>query len=76
MTKQYSSFTEIDQDLRILQLERNIAKESLKLNLKITKNHISPAKVIDSASFNVKQFVIDFALNKALYWLKHLRNKR
>jgi len=75
MTKKYSSFSEIDNDLKILQLQREIAKESLKLDLKSTKDHLSPTQVMNTASFGFKQFAIDFALNKGLDWLHRLRRK-
>ena len=37
MIKQYNSFEEIDNQLKILKLQREINKESLKLNLKHSK---------------------------------------
>ncbi|CAZ97984.1 DUF6327 family protein [Zobellia galactanivorans] len=75
MTKKYSSFSEIDHDLKILRLQREIAKESLKLDLKITKDHLEPRQMIQTASFDIKRSLIDFALSKGLEWLRRLGRK-
>ncbi|MBT2161622.1 DUF6327 family protein [Zobellia barbeyronii] len=75
MTKKYSSFSEIDNDLKILKLKQEIAKENLKLDLKSTKSHLSPVQMVSTTSFGVKQLAVDFALSKGLDWLHRLRRK-
>ncbi|SDL37219.1 DUF6327 family protein [Kriegella aquimaris] len=75
MTKKYSSFTEIDNDLKVLRLQREIAKESLKLDLNNAKTHLSPNQIMGVASFKIKQLLIDFTLSKGLYWLHAIRHK-
>jgi hypothetical protein len=50
MMKQYNSFEEIDTRLKILSLQREIDKESLKLNLKSSKRDLVPSMTM--ANFN------------------------
>ncbi|WP_158850811.1 DUF6327 family protein [Algibacter sp. L1A34] len=76
MNKKYSTLVEIEHDLKVLRLQRDIVKETLKLDLTTTKNHLNPKKIMDTTGFGLKQFAIDFALNKGLEWLSKLRHKR
>ncbi|MBU2945296.1 DUF6327 family protein [Zobellia uliginosa] len=76
MTKKYSSFAEIENDLKILKLQKEIAKESLKFDLKSTKGHLNPVNMASTASFTVKQLAVDLALSKGLTILHKLRRKQ
>ena len=42
----YSSFEEIDQQLKILWLQKEIAHENIKLGLKKTKNNLYPKNLL------------------------------
>ncbi|RMA66015.1 DUF6327 family protein [Ulvibacter antarcticus] len=44
--RRYRTFEEVDKDLKILQLQSEINKEELKLNLSETKESLSPSKLI------------------------------
>jgi hypothetical protein len=46
MNRPYTSFEEINHDLRILKLQREIDKEELKLNLQQTKNSLYPTNLL------------------------------
>jgi hypothetical protein len=66
MIKQYNSFEEIDNQLKILKLQREINKESLKLNLKHSK--------IDLTSLNVISSFNSYIQMKMITWItKNLR---
>lgn len=45
-TKQYTSFQEIDKQLKIYSLKKNIAQEQLKLSLKETRNDLYPKNLL------------------------------
>ncbi|CAL68247.1 DUF6327 family protein [Christiangramia forsetii] len=45
----YSSFEEIDKDLKILKLQTEIDKEEIKLSLDQTKEHLSPKSLLGSS---------------------------
>ncbi len=44
--KEYSSFEEIDRDLKILKLQNQINKEEIRLSLEHTKENLSPLSLI------------------------------
>ncbi|MFS4416444.1 DUF6327 family protein [Maribacter sp. 2307ULW6-5] len=64
MTKKYSSFSEIDKDLNILRLQREIAMESLKFNLNNTKADLLPNQLLGGASGLLQQQLLTFAIKK------------
>lgn len=72
--KQYSSFEEIDRDLKILKLQNEIDKEEIKLSIQETKDNLSPLSLAGS--------VITAAVRKAIMlkaiakmWGKKLKDK-
>ena len=46
--QEYSSFEEIDRDLKILKLQTEIDKEEIKLNIAKTKKGLSPVSIAGS----------------------------
>jgi hypothetical protein len=73
--KQYSSFEEIDRDLKILKLQNEIDKEEIKLSIQETKDNMSPLSLAGS--------LITAAVRKALVlkavakmWGKRLKEKK
>jgi len=64
MTKQYGSFSEIDKDLKILRLQREIALESIKYNLKNTKTDLLSNRLLVSASSLFQQLLLTFFIKK------------
>lgn len=55
--KEYSSFEEIDRDLKILQLQKQIDQEEVKLASSRTKEALKPMNLLDSAACAVKKKV-------------------
>ncbi len=55
MMRVYSSFEEIDKDLKILKLQTEIDKEEIKLSIDRTKQGFSPMSFIGSAVGSIIQ---------------------
>lgn len=53
--KEYSSFDEIERDLKILKLQTQIDKEEIKLCYQLTKDNMSPFSLIASIAGSVVQ---------------------
>lgn len=51
----YSSFEEIDKDLKILKLQTEIDKEEIKLSIDQTKASLSPVSIIGSTIGSILQ---------------------
>jgi len=58
--KEYSSFEEIDRDLKILKLQNQIDKEEIRLSIQHTKESLSPLSLLGSlvSSIAQKAFVL------------------
>jgi hypothetical protein len=56
--KQYSSFDEIDRDLKILKLQTQIDKEEIKLSVAQTKSAMSPMSLAGSMVGSILQKAI------------------
>ena len=72
MGKQYSSFKEIDERLKILKLHRKIEIESLKLNIHQVKTYFGPQYLVGNLKGNIQQMLLVFAIRK----LKAIFNRR
>ncbi len=57
--KEYSSFEEIDRDLKILKLQSEIDKEEAKYNFARTKEALSPSYLIKTAAGVVKRKALE-----------------
>ncbi|PKD21603.1 glutaminyl-tRNA synthetase [Salegentibacter salinarum] len=53
--KEYSSFKEIDRDLKILKLQTKIDQEEIKLNIERTKSALSPLSLMGSMAGSILQ---------------------
>ena len=53
--KEYSSFDEIDRDLKILKLQTQIDREAIKLSYDLTKENMSPLSLIAGVLGSVLQ---------------------
>jgi len=62
MMKQYNSFEEIDNRLKILSLQREIDKESLKLNLKHSKTGITSFSITNSFNSYIQMKTISWSI--------------
>ena len=66
MMKNYSSFTEIDHRLKILSLQREIDKESLKLNLRRLKIDLYPSQFMVGFKEIIQRSLISLVVTKLL----------
>ena len=64
--KKYTSFDEIDQDLKILKLEREIDLENLKMNFNQTKQSLYPTNLVGGFGGIVKTFLLSMFTKKVL----------
>lgn len=48
--RQYSSFDEIDRDLRLLKLQQDIAKEEISLSVNRTRESMAPREIMKGLS--------------------------
>ncbi len=53
--KEYSSFEEIDRDLKILKLQNQINKEEIRLSVQHTKESLSPISLIGGLIGSIAQ---------------------
>lgn len=47
--KEYSSFEEIDRDIKILKLQNQIDKEEVKLRIELAKESLSPLSILKTS---------------------------
>lgn len=66
MMKQYSSFSEIDYRLKILSLQREIDKESLKLNLNRLKIDLYPSNFMVGFKDIIQKSLLSLIVTKLL----------
>lgn len=82
MVKGYTSFEEIDKRLKILELQREIDQESLKLNVQNARVDLVPRLFRNSlgTSFTqndtLKSLFITFISNKALNFIRNKRRSK
>lgn len=80
--KEYRSFKEIDQRLKILSLQREISLESVKLNLYRAKADLMPKKLTQGLDIGflqnrtLKNVVIGFVTKKLLSAIRNRREKK
>lgn len=66
----YTSFKEIDARLRMLQLQREIDKESLKLNITRAKYRLRPAGLKGGLGRTLQKIILAFAVRKLSQWFQ------
>jgi hypothetical protein len=64
--KKYSSFREINNDLRILKLQQEIDKESLRLNYRRAKSSFSPTNLLGGFGGIIQTLLISLVAKKVL----------
>lgn len=64
MGKQYTSFKEIDDRLRVLKLQRQIEIESLKLSVNHLKANLGPMQLAGNLKGSIQQMVLVYAIRK------------
>ncbi len=68
--KEYSSFDEIERDLKILKLQTQIDKEEIKLSYELTKYNMSPLRLIGSMVGSVIQKALVLKAVSKVFGLK------
>ncbi|MBC2838206.1 DUF6327 family protein [Robiginitalea sp. SC105] len=66
MSKRYTSFKEIDKDLKILNLQREIAVEDLKLTYSETRKSLYPTHLLGGFSGIIQKLAISFLAKKIM----------
>ncbi|WP_373518531.1 DUF6327 family protein [Pricia sp.] len=64
--KKYTSFKEIDNDLKILKLQRQIDLENLKMNFSQTKHSLQLSSLLGGFGGLIKSFLISLFAKKVL----------
>lgn len=64
--KKYTSFHQIDQDLKILKLQQEIDRENLKLTFQNTKSNLYPTSLLGGVGGILKKLVISMFAKKLL----------
>lgn len=72
----YSSFDEIDKDLKILKLQTEIDKEEIKLSLDQTKEQLSPMSLIGSTVGSVIQKALILKAVSKITGIKKVKIKK
>ncbi|MCM4153431.1 hypothetical protein DHD05_17700 [Arenibacter sp. N53] len=72
MGKLYNSFKEIDDRLMVLNLQRKIEMESLKLNLNQAKANLRPLQLAGSLKGSIQQILLVYTIKK----LRGIFNRR
>ena len=70
--KQYTSFEEIDRDLKILKLQNEIDKEEVKINIHHTKEALSPVSMIGGLVSSVFQKAIVLKAVSKIFGVKRV----
>ncbi|MEJ1221462.1 DUF6327 family protein [Sediminicola sp. 1XM1-17] len=66
IAKKYSSFEEIDERLKILRLQKDISRESLRFNIKKSKETFYPTHIFGEFSGVLQKVLLGFILKKVL----------
>lgn len=64
--KDYTSFEEIDRDLRILRLQREIHLEHLKLSVQEAKSSLSPSNLLGGMSGIFQKIIASLLVKRLL----------
>lgn len=66
MTRRFSSFDEIDEQLKILRLKREIDKECAKLRIFDIKNHLYPVNLVRSMDGTLARVMIPLVITRIM----------
>lgn len=72
----YSSFEEIDKDLKILKLQTEIDKEEIKLSIDQTKEGLSPLSVAGNVVGSIAQKLIVLKAVSKIMGIKGVKKKK
>ena len=66
MTRRFNSFEEIDEQLKILALKREIDKECAKLRVLDIKNHLYPVNLVRSMDGTIARVMIPLVISRIM----------
>lgn len=66
MTRRFNSFEEIDEQLKILALKREIDKECTKLRFQDIKNHLYPVNLVRGMDGALLRVMIPYVLTRVM----------
>ncbi len=72
--KQYTSFEEIDRDLKILKLQAQIDKEEIKLTIEEVKDSLSPLRIVGNTVGAIMQKAIVLKAVAKMFGIKRVYN--
>jgi hypothetical protein len=75
MKKIYDSFEEIDQELQILELQRKLDWEHIKLNSRAIKSAVYPAQITQRIEYMLQQTALTFVLKKLQKYIPRKKQK-
>jgi len=64
--KKYTSFEQIDQDLKVLKLQQEIERENLKMQVQITKNSLYPTNLLGGFSGVLQKLTLSLVAKKLM----------
>ncbi len=64
--RQYTSFNEIDRDLKVLKLQRQIEEEKVKLAIHNTKEELYPTNILSGLAPLIQKVAITLVAKKIL----------
>ncbi|MAO34384.1 MAG: hypothetical protein CMP12_00460 [Zunongwangia sp.] len=70
--KQYTSFEEIDRDLKILKLQAQIDKEEIKLTIEEVKDSLSPLRIVGNTVGAIMQKAIVLKAVAKMFGIKRV----
>ncbi len=70
MTKRFNSFEEIDEQLKILSLKREIDKECAKLRVNDIKTHLYPINLLRNADGVLTRVMVPYVLTRLMKKIK------
>ncbi|ADF50389.1 MAG: hypothetical protein CMP12_02500 [Zunongwangia sp.] len=70
--KQYTSFEEIDRDLKILKLQAQIDKEEIKLTIEEVKDSLSPLRIVGNTIGAIMQKAIVLKAVAKMFGIKRV----
>jgi len=75
MKKMYDSFEEIDQELQILELQRKLDWEHIKLNGRAIKSTVYPTQITQRIESMLQQTALTFVLKKLQKYIPRKKQK-
>ncbi|MBU2948286.1 DUF6327 family protein [Zobellia uliginosa] len=64
--KKYTSFEQIDKDLKVLKLQQEIERENLKMQVQITKNSLYPTNLLGGFSGVLQKLTLSLVAKKLM----------